>query len=190
MEDKTITQVTNFDVLTTLLVIEQDADLTSMFKEEIKLDFNTLRSVASQNLLTPDTVDFLNQIFEKIILCKKEYLAKYVKLAPIEVKQTAVITPKPISVKVVKEKKETLPKWYGKEKILADVKKQGGKPSTLQNAMLSLNSMKNMFATLSARGIKDMLGGGNSLSDEDCRTIMATVSTMERKLEDILKKKK
>jgi hypothetical protein len=94
-------------------------------------------------------------------------------------------------VKKPKQKKEKeLPRRYGKEKILEDVKKQGGKPTPLQNAMLRVNDLKNIYVNLQARGIKDMLGGTNLLSDTDCRDITSAITIIERKLESILKRKK
>ena len=89
-----------------------------------------------------------------------------------------------------KEKKRSLPRRYGKEKILKDIKEQGGKATPLQNAMLRTNDLKNIYANLAARGIKDMLGGTNMLSDADCRDITSAITIVERKLEEILKRKK
>lgn len=192
MEEIKIIEQAEFDAIKTLLIIEQDADLTAILKDEVTLDFNTLRSVADKGLLTPETTDFLNRIFEKIILCKKEHLAKYLKLTESASVKASIPVIKEAEPKTKKEstKKVVLPKWYGKEKILEDIEKQGGKPTSLQNAMLSVNKLKNIYANLSARGIKDMVGGTKILTDEDCRDIIATISTVEKKLEEILKRKK
>lgn len=89
----------------------------------------------------------------------------------------------------VKSKTEKV-RRYGKDKILKDIEAQGGKATQLQNAMLSLNTLKNLWVNLSARGVKDLTTGTNILSDEDCRNIISVVTIAERKLEDILKKKK
>ena len=56
--------------------------------------------------------------------------------------------------------------------------------------MLKVNDLKNIYVNLSARGIKDMVGGTTLLSDEDCRKIVSVITIAERQLSDILKKKK
>lgn len=173
---------TKFDATTTLLVIEQDKDLTSIFRDENTLDFSILHSIIKKGILGEDTTAFLVKIFEKIILTKKEHLGKYLSLQT----NTPIIIKSPESTK----KPSLVPRRYGKEKIQKDIEKQGGKPTPLQNAMLSVNNLKNIYVNLSARGIKDMVGGTNLLSDTDCRDIVAVISTVERKLETILKRKK
>ena len=99
-----------------------------------------------------------------------------------------VVTPKKTIVKKEKTGKE-LPRRYGKEKIIEDVKRQGA-ATPVQRAMLKVNDLKNIYVNLSARGIKDMLGDAGLLSDEDCRKIVSVITIAERQLEDILKRKK
>jgi hypothetical protein len=101
------------------------------------------------------------------------------------------ITPKIKDViKASKPKNENaIPRRYGKVAILKDIASQGGKSTPVQNAMLSLNSLKNIWVNLSARGVKDMVSGTKNISDEDSRKIVAVVTLVERQLADILKKK-
>ena len=90
----------------------------------------------------------------------------------------------------VSEKKEPLiPRRYGKEKITKDIEAQGGVASPVQRAMLKVNDLKNIYVNLSARGIKDMIGDTDSLSDEDCRKIVSAITTFERQMGDIVKTK-
>jgi hypothetical protein len=102
---------------------------------------------------------------------------------------------KPIAiVKVVKTKVESdkveLPRRYGKEKIVQDIKDQGGVATSVQRAMLKVNDLKNIYVNLSNRGIKAMIGGDETiLSDTDCRTITSAITILERKLDEILKTK-
>lgn len=189
-----------YDDIITLGVIESDADLTAIFTDEVKLSFNLLRSIASQGKLNDDTRELLLAIFNGVILTKQEYVNKYIQLSsgvditPKIAIPDPVIVPLPIMEKLtkvnLKEKKEKLiPRRYGKEKILADVKEQNGVATPVQRAMLKVNDLKNIYVNLSARGIKDMVGGTNLLSDTDCRDIVSAITIAERKLAEILKKK-
>ncbi len=56
--------------------------------------------------------------------------------------------------------------------------------------MIKLNDLKNLYFNLNTRGIKDMLADANTLSDEDCRKIVAAVTTFERQLQEVMKKNK
>jgi hypothetical protein len=95
-----------------------------------------------------------------------------------------------IKDKVSLKKESDVPRRYGKEKITADILAQGGNANPVQRAMLKVNDLKNIYVNLSARGIKDMVGGTNLLSDEDCRKIVSVITIAERQLSEILKKKK
>jgi hypothetical protein len=152
----------------------------------------------------------LVNIFEKLILTKKDLIDKYLRYANsegvkinysndlvVEVEaevEEVMVSPIAEEVKKIVLKKEKtgkeLPRRYGREKILEDIQKQGGTATPVQRAMLSCNSLKNIYVNLSARGVKDMLGGTELLSDEDCRKIISVITIAERQLEDILKRKK
>lgn len=93
------------------------------------------------------------------------------------------ITEKPKS-----KKNKILPKFYGKEKILDDIKKQQIPATELQKAMLALNTMRNMYSKLLSRGISDTIDKTNFFNDEDCRAIVGVVRIIEKKLNPILKK--
>ena len=197
----------------TLALIEIDEDLKGIFTDEIKLPFNVLYRLSEENRLSERTSTLLTNIFEMIILTKSDLIDKYLRLAnnrgvsintirelEIEVEEEQEydeeegvvkqeVEEKPKRVKKEKTGKE-LPKWYGKDKINKDIERQGGKPTSVQRAMLKLNDLKNLYFNLNTRGIKDMLADANTLSDEDCRKIAAAVTTFERQMEDILKNKK
>lgn len=200
-----------YNELITLGVVESDEDLCSIFKEQIKLPFNILYRLSKTGQINDTTKELLIDIFDKVIVTKKELIEKYLRLADSGGKTLSVAEPKqlpneyveavitnkieePIVVEkpvVSKPKKERkIPRRYGKEKILKDIETQDGKMTPLQNAMLKVNTLKNIYVNLSARGIKDMVSGTKLLSDEDCRDIVAVVNIAERKLENILKRKK
>ena len=92
-------------------------------------------------------------------------------------------------VKVVKAKEVEIPRRYGRLNILKDIEAQGGKATPVQRAMLKVSDLKNIYVNLSTRGIKDMVGGANLLSDEDCRKIVSAITTFERQMADIVKTK-
>ena len=103
--------------------------------------------------------------------------------------EPVIIEPAPV-VKVKKETKEsTLPRRYGKVKILEDIKEQGGKATNQQLTALAINDLKNMYVNLSNRLIKDMLLEDKVLTDEDMRDIRSAIKIVESKLKHILKKK-
>lgn len=204
----------DYNTTITLGVIEQDVDLKEIFTDEIRLPFNILYKLSEEGRLNDRTKEILTNIFEKLILTKKELIDKYLRLAntsgvhidnikelEIEVEEDEEIdeeegivepvveTPKKKAVKKEKTGKE-LPRRYGKEKITQDITKQGGTATPVQRAMLKVNDLKNIYVNLSARGIKDMLGDAGLLSDEDCRKIVSVITIAERQLEDILKRKK
>lgn len=178
MKDTKIAQGVKFNIIKTLFVVEQDEILNDTFRKQNNVEYNLLRSIAKQGLTNSETEDLLKEMFNDIILTKKSLLDLYVNADDGGVSDT----PNP------KEKK--LPRRYGKDKIEADIEKQGGKPTETQRAMLAVNELKNIYVNLSARGIKDMLGDTNLLSDSDCRDIVAVVTTVKKKLKNILKRKK
>ncbi len=94
-----------------------------------------------------------------------------------------------IEDKVSSKKESIVPRRYGKEKITKDIEAQGGVATPVQRAMLKVNDLKNIYVNLSTRGIKDMVGVADSLSDEDCRKIVSAITTFERQMADIVKTK-
>jgi hypothetical protein len=202
----------------TIALVEKDEQLRTIFADELRLPFSLLITLSKQGELNNvDTKALLRSIFDDVIVTQSELIRKYKELAhtnnisisegkitDIAISDEAVI---PTVVEEVpqktedsftdkktaktKAKKESeLPRRYGKEKIQADINKQGGKATPLQLAMLRVNDLKNIYVNLQARGIKDMVGGANLLSDADCRDISSAITIIERKLETILKRKK
>lgn len=190
----------------TLSIVEGDEDLRAIFLDESKAkSFIVIRQLLKENVLRQESRDFLRGIFDQVICTKQSLVDMYMHLlnggtAEIQKVEEAVIptivepiiekTEVIIAEKVIKAKPEKeLPRRYGKEKILKDIEEQGGKATPLQNAMLKVNQMKNTYVNLNARLIKDMFLSERILTDEDYRTIHSVMLIMERKLEDILKKK-
>lgn len=189
-------QELEYDELITLSLIESDEDLTSIFRDETQLSFSLLRTIAMQGKLNDETKALMRSLFDSIICTKAEYIKTYLKMAsgnyinPIKVEETTESKVEVIKPEIKKVKKDgEIPRRYGKVSILKDIEGQGGKATPTQRAMLKVNDLKNLWVNLSARGIKDMVGGSNLLSDEDCRKIVSAITIVERQLHDILKKK-
>lgn len=113
-------------------------------------------------------------------------------VGPEVVKAVAeIIKPKKVEKTKTLSEKE-IPRRYGKQQILTDIEKQGFKATSLQRAMLSLNDLKNIYANISAKCIKDYFSEEDlkQLTEEDLRNISATITLLDRKLNSIVKKKK
>ncbi len=174
MKETKEAQKIKFNVIKTLNVIEKDEVLNKIFRKKNTIEYSLLRSVEKQGLTNVETKTFLKELFDEVILESKTLLEIYNEGATNK----------------ANTKEKALPRRYGKDKIQADIEKQGGNPTELQRAMLAVNDLKNIYVNLTARGIKDMLGNTKLLSDSDCRDIVAVVSTVEKKLKEILKRKK
>ena len=106
------------------------------------------------------------------------------------VEEAIVEVVKPVvKAKSTTKKEVELPRRYGLRAIEEDIKKQGGKPTSVQRASISVNLLKNAYVNLSNRLIKDMLRDEKILTDEDYRAITSTVNLLLNKLDPILKKK-
>lgn len=183
-----------YDELITLGVIEKDEDLSTIFKEEINLSFNLLRTLAKENKLSDNTKSLMRTLFDKVILTKTDLINKYTNLAQSIGKTIKVLDDIPVIIEEVQinkttKKEKVLPRRYGKALIQKDIQKQGGKPTNAQITALALNDLKNVYVNLNARLIKDMLTDKNTLTDEDYREIRSTITLVKNKLKMILKKK-
>ena len=194
-----------YNELITIAVIENDEDLTSIFKEDIALSFPLLKTIAQNDELNSQTKVLLKDIFEAIILTSNRYISNYVRfggkvigdviIADLETTEDKVEEPiiETVVEKVEKPKKvktdKVLPKWYGKQRLEKEIAEQGGKATSTQRAMLEINDLKNMYSNLLARGIKDLETGSQLLSDSDCRKIASVVKLAKQQLSEILKKK-
>jgi len=184
-----------YDELLTLGVIEQDKDLSTIFLEDVNISFNMLRTLSKEGNLSKDTKERIFEYFDKIILTKKSFIEHYMRLADTNIKmETSVIEevksePEPPK-KTRKPKREVeLPRRYGKDVILKDIEKQGGKATNAQLTALAVNDLKNAYVNLNARLINDMLTDKPILTDEDYRDIRATITLLNNRLKHVFKKK-
>jgi hypothetical protein len=191
----------DYDEIVALAVIEKDEDLNEIFTDEVKMSYNMLRTLSKEGKLSKDTQDFIRQLFDKVILTKSSLINKYLLLAEADGKTIGEVQSTPVEelkveVEVVEEpkpkkdkKEKKLPRRYGCERVLADIKAQDGKPTNAQLTALAVNDLKNIYVNLNARLVNDLLTDKPKLTDEDYRDIRATITIVKNKLKDILKKK-
>ena len=188
-----------YNEIITLNLIEKEEDLNNIFVDEIKTTFDELRKLSSENSLDEDTKDFILEIFNCLILIKKDYVDKYKRLigeSPIHIKveptvvEEPIITEKPKKVvfEPIKKTKE-LPRRFGLVKIKEEITKQGGKATSAQTTAIALNKLKNINCTLNNRLVNDMLMDDKIYTEEDYLVIKSTVKIVENKLKEILKKR-
>jgi hypothetical protein len=194
-----------FNELVALNVIEKDADLRSMFTEDVRLPFSMLYRMSKDNVLNEDIKEIIFDFFDKVISTKKSYVEKYIRvlnsdiesLVPPKVETQeipAIVKVEPVEIPITKSIKSTptikkLPKWYGKEKIVEDIKNQGGVATNPQLAALANNDLKNIYLTMNNKCINDMLTPNRKLTDEEYRAFKSAVRTLQNLLNPILKKK-
>jgi hypothetical protein len=172
METTTESKEVVFSIYKMLNLIKEDTTLTNVLKNKSEIPSQMLYTMAKSGVLEGDTVQYIKEMFIKIVLQQKHMLDRYVNVEGEQITETIEI--------------EDLPKKYGKKKILTDIEEQGGNATEVQRMMLESFKLINIFQKLSRRGISDMLAGTNNLSDDDCRTVIATIKILENKTKNIL----
>ena len=175
---KTIDKIISleYNELITIRVIETDSDLTSILNSD--LSFNQLYLLSKNNRLSSSTKATIRELFDYVILTKKDLVEKYNNLLSEE---QPLIKEKPI--KSIKP-----PRRYGLKKIKEDTIKQNGVLTNQQLTLVSVNNLKNLYVKIQNRLIRDMFTDKEKLSDEDYRTIRATITLIEKKINPIIKK--
>ncbi len=167
----TTLETLEFNIFKVLHIVENDTVLDEIFKDgDNQPSYNVLRTLAKTNGVNVDTMLKLKEIFTRIILPSKKFTSQYKKLEDVEPK-----TPK-------------LPKHYGKRRVMEDIEASDTK-TELDRTLLALNDLRNIYAKLKARAIKDKLTGTKILTQADCRDIRASVRIIENRVKDILAKK-
>jgi len=184
---KTISKLKDLDYneFVALQVIERDEDLLSMFNEEVTMSFSMVKTLSQKDKLSTETQEYVRELFDKIILTKENLIDWYLRLSEgKEIKPVAKIKAKESDTKDA-----GLPRRYGKAYIMKDIEAQGGKATNAQLTALAVNDLKNLWVTLQARMVKDMLlEDSEKISAEDLRTIRATIKLFKNKVSPILKK--
>lgn len=162
------TKLIEFDIFRTLHVIENNKDLNKIFKGYVpNLNYNMLGTMARAKTLDSEILARAKEIFEGIIVENEKMLKAYTTL-------------------IIKKKRKRPIRYYGKEKILQDLKKNG--KSEVDSALLSLNGLRNTMSRLRRRCINEKVLNKNILTTSDYRTIVAAVKILESRVKPILKK--
>jgi len=169
------TETLTFNAFKTLSVIEKDTILDTLFREETKIGYDILKKQAKKGELAPELEKTLKGIFDSIIIISSELPTLYNSIG---------LTTKKRAVK----KEKDIPRRYGKSKIKADIKMQGGKPSVIQVTALKVQELKNLYVKLEARVNKRMFTDTSNLTDKDCRDINASIDTIIKKTKEALSK--
>ena len=178
-----------YNELVTLLVIESDDMLHSIFTDEVAMAFPMVKTLSINNKLSESTQRFIRSIFDSVILTKKDLIEKYSNYLskPNDITKVEPIVEEDTTEPTIATKK--LPKWYGKQQIEEDIKNNDGKATNAQLTALSINELKNIYSVLNKRIISEMLDA-QVLSDEDYREIRATITLLKNKMKPIIKKSK
>ncbi len=91
-------QELEYNELLTLGVIEQNPDLTEVFKSEINMPFHLLYKLQKEGTLNDVTKKLLVMIFEKLILTKQSFINQYIKLGDVDYVPTIKTAEEPLEV--------------------------------------------------------------------------------------------
>jgi hypothetical protein len=181
-----------YDVFKTLYLIKTDEDLFLVYSSFIDKDINDLIQDIKKDLLDDSTNGILYEIFESIILVEDKYLNIYNKITH----DFDIVIEKPKKVEDTKTKNNfKLPRRYGKDKIIKDIKKEDRKATQAEKTMIAINTIKNIYCALERKIINDIFtergdyDGTKILNDEEYRDIIALQELMSNKLKKILIKK-
>jgi hypothetical protein len=164
-----INEVT-FNLVSVLTLIGSDDSLLSLFEQKFTTDIKLMVTSAKKGVLDSETEKYVKNIFENVIMKRREYVDQYVRLL-------SKSAPK---VKPTNESKSV--RRYGKQMILADIEKQGGEPTEIQRMMLEVNDLKNIVAKLNRKGKAQMLEDAEVLTDKECREVIGVIRTLKNKL--------
>jgi len=169
-----------FDLVSSLITIGSDEALMSMFTEKYTDDMKMHIATARGGLFKDEAISFVKGIFEFGILIRKENIMAY-QLVQRKEQGEVVKT----ETKVEKPKNVKKSKYYGKQKVLADIEAQDGDMTEQQRLMLKVNDFKNLYSKFNRKMIA-VLNGDAEMSDEECRNAIAIITQAENKAKKIL----
>lgn len=159
-----------FDLISCLTLIGTDDALLSLFQQKFTTDLKVMVTLAKQGKIDSDAEKYIESIFDGVVIKRREYLNEYVRIF-----SKTTPTPQPTDEGV-------MPRRYGKQKILSDINKSGGKPTEIQRMMLEVNDLKNIVAKLNRKGRTQMLSDSDILTDKQCREVIGIIQTLKNKL--------
>lgn len=163
----TTIQKGEFDLFTTMLLMQQKPRVGEFFTDKYGDDFKKHFLLIKQNMLSQDAVDYAKTIFDEVIKTDDNNIELYNDLIS-----------KPKKVERYKNIKRRIP--------LAEIKetaKARGKMTENERAMIAGYELKNLVARIHNKGKLNMF------TDEEARDVIATIETVKKKLAPILKNK-
>lgn len=145
----------DYDAVCALMVIGKDKDLCEIFLEDTNLTYSQVKEQLLLNTLSEEIKNSIRNLFDKIILTKPQLIEWYLRFLNSDTKE---ITEPSVKEKPTKDETKKLPRRYGKEQILKDIVKQEGKATNAQLTAIAINDLKNLWANLSNRMVKELLG--------------------------------
>lgn len=184
----------DYDELVSFKVIQKNLDLYETFFDEIPTPLDVIEKNLLNNELSEEIKTLIFDVFDNVILTSNKYIGDYLRILNSDGKPINVVkkTETPIIESVEEVKKvitkisDKLPRRYGKEKIIKDVAKQGGKMNNSQLTALALINFKNIYTKLERRVNKNMLTEEKILSDEDLREIRSAFKILENKTKHLI----
>jgi hypothetical protein len=168
-----------FDIYKVLYMVKTNKDLLAVFNSVIDVSIQTTITNAKNDLLNEKTVGYLKSIYN-IIVSNETYYEEY-----------SILKHNYTSEETINQFK--IPRRYGKNKILSDIKNDNRKPTQIEKTLFAINNIKNIYVKLDKKLIHDLfvertdLSGDKFLTEEQCRDIIALQELMTTKLKDILK---
>ncbi len=175
-----------FDLYKTLYLIKTNDDLFSVYEMGISDSLDETLFFIKNNSLSESVYGYLHEIFTSIILVEEKYLTIYNSI------NHSYETPKQIVV----SKSFILPRRYGKNNIIKDIKSENRKSTQIERTMFAINEIKNVYCNLERKLIHDLFVERNEikeeyyLTEEEYRDIIATQELLSNKLKKILNRKK
>jgi hypothetical protein len=161
-------KINEFDLFTTMLLIQENKRIGVIFTNEYGDDFKKYFLLIKQNMFGDEATNYVESIFNDIIKADDNYIEEYNNL----------ITKPKNKVERYKNVKRRIP--------MSELKKQiesRGKMTENERAMLAGNELKNIVARIHNKGKQSLF------TDEDARNVIATIDIVKRKLLPILNKK-
>jgi hypothetical protein len=183
---ETIANNIEFDLYKTLYLIKTNDDLFSVYEMGISDSLDETLFYIKNNSLSEGVYGYLHEIFTSIILVEEKYLSIYNSINHSYEAPKQIETSKPF----------VLPRRYGRNKILNDIKSENRKSTQIERTMFAINEIRNIYCNLERKLIHDLfverneIKEGYYLTDEEYRDIIATQELLSNKLKKILNRKK
>lgn len=199
VEEFEILENLEYNNVIVLKVISGSDILKEVLLLEVKTPIPDLYELALNKTIDENTSDYLNRIFNTLILTDNKEIQNYKKIAdelqiPIETltKNESVIVQNEVEEVTTEKNSKKPPKYprrFGIEKVKEQIKAQGGEATIPQTSMIYSNHLKNMHVRVNNLIIKDIHGEERLLTDAEHLAFIAAVRIFDNKVKNIFKKK-